>query len=84
MSIVFTSFKHPKLPISIKITVTLLQIVYILNKSENATSELFALYIQNYANQECKWKCSLMFKYWVMHNGKCFTDVVTRKHMKAI
>ena len=29
MSIVFTSFKHPKLPISIKIPVTLLQIVYI-------------------------------------------------------
>ena len=26
---VFTSFKHPKLPISIKISVTLLQIVYI-------------------------------------------------------
>ena len=29
MSIVFTSFKHPKLPISIKIPVTLLQIVHI-------------------------------------------------------
>ena len=29
MSIVFTSFKHPKLPISIKIPVTLLQIAYI-------------------------------------------------------
>ena len=29
MSIVFTSFKHPKLPISIKIHVVLLQIVYI-------------------------------------------------------
>ena len=27
--IVFTSFKHPKLPISIKIPVNLLQIVYI-------------------------------------------------------
>ena len=26
---------------------------YILNKSENATPELFAIYIQNYANQEC-------------------------------
>ena len=25
----------------------------ILNKSENATPELFATYIQNYANQEC-------------------------------
>ena len=29
MPIVLTSFKHPKLPISIKIPVTLLQIVYI-------------------------------------------------------
>ena len=29
MSTVFTSFKHPKLPISIKILVTLLQIVHI-------------------------------------------------------
>ena len=25
----------------------------ILNKSENATPDLFATYIQNYANQEC-------------------------------
>ena len=29
LSIVFASFKHPKLPISIKIPVTLWQIVYI-------------------------------------------------------
>ena len=29
MPIVFTSFKHPKLPISIKISVTLLKIVHI-------------------------------------------------------
>ena len=29
MSIVFTSFIHPKLPISIKVPVTLLPIVYI-------------------------------------------------------
>ena len=29
MSIVLTSFKHPKLPINIKIPVILLQIVYI-------------------------------------------------------
>ena len=56
----------------------------ILNKSENATPELFAIYIQNYANQECKRKCILMFKYWVMHNSKSFTDVVTRKHMNVI
>ena len=56
----------------------------ILNKSENATPELFAIYIQNYANQEYNRKCILMFKYCVMHNSKSFTDVVTRKHMKAI
>ena len=29
MSIIFTSFKHLKLPISIKISVTVLQIVYV-------------------------------------------------------
>ena len=57
---------------------------YILNKSENATPELFAISIQNYANQECKRACMLMLKYWVMYNSKSFTDVVTRKHMKAI
>ena len=34
MSIVFTSFKHPKLPISIKIPVTLLQIVSYISKFE--------------------------------------------------
>ena len=34
----------------------------ILNKSENATPEMFAIYIQSYGNQECKWKCILMFK----------------------
>ena len=57
---------------------------YILNKSENATPVFFAIYIQHYANQECNGKCTLMFKYWVMHNSKRFTDVVTRKHRKAI
>ena len=57
---------------------------YILNKSENATPELFATYIQNYANQECNWKCNLIFKYWVIQNSKSFTDVVMTKHMKAI
>ena len=56
----------------------------ILNKSENATPELFAINIQHNANQECNGKCILMFKYWVMHNSKSFTDVVTRKHMKTI
>ena len=58
--------------------------VYILNKSENATPELFVIHIQNYANQECNGTFILMFKYWVMHNSKSFTDVVMRKHMKAI
>ena len=56
----------------------------ILNKSENATLELCAIYKQNYANQECKWNCVLMFKYMVMRNSKKYTDVVKRKHMKAI
>ena len=27
--------------------------IHILNRSENATHELFATYIQTYANQEC-------------------------------
>ena len=27
--------------------------IYILNKIENATPELFAAYIQNHANKEC-------------------------------
>ena len=58
--------------------------IYILNQSENATPDLFAIYIQNYANQECKWKCILIFKYCVMHKSNSFTDIVTRKHMKAI
>ena len=61
-----------------------MKVLSILNKSENATPELFAIYIQTYANQECNGKCILMIKYWVMHNSKSFTDVVTRKHMKAI
>ena len=47
-----------------------LAIDHTLNKSENATPELFAIYMQNYANQECKWKFVLMFKYWVMHYSK--------------
>ena len=34
MSIVFTSFKHPKLPMSIKIPVTLLQVVSYISKFE--------------------------------------------------
>ena len=58
--------------------------VHVLNKSENASHELSAIYIQNYTNQICKWKCILMFKYWVMHNSKGFMDVVTRKPIKAI
>ena len=35
----------------------------ILNKGENATPKLFAIFIQNYANQEYNEKCILMFKY---------------------
>ena len=58
--------------------------ITILNKSENATPELFAIYIKNYANQECSWNCIWMFKYLVMHSSKSFPDVVTRIHMKAI
>ena len=56
---------------------------YILNKSKDATPELFAISIQNYANQECNRKCILMFKYWVMHNSKKYYRE-TRKNMKAI
>ena len=48
------------------------------------TPLLFAFYKHDYANQECKWKCISMFKYWVMHNSESYTDVVMRKHMKAI
>ena len=70
-----------KLP---KIIIDTSILLNILNKSENATPELFAIFIQNYASQECNGKCFLMFKYWVMHNSKSFTDVVTRKHVKAI
>ena len=44
----------------------------------------YTIYIQNYANHECNGKCILMFKYWVIQNSENFTDVVTRKHMKAI
>ena len=40
MSIVFTFFKHPKLPISIKIPVTLLQSVYICMTAIIPTSTL--------------------------------------------
>ena len=59
---------------------------YTEQKWKKAAPELFAIYIQTYANQEYKWKCILMFKYWVMHmhNSKSYKDVVTRKHMKAI
>ena len=59
-------------------------VISILNKSENATPELFAICIQNYEDQECNDKCILMFKYRVMHNSKSVTNVVTRKHMKVI
>ena len=57
--------------------------IYILDKSENATPQLFAIHIQNYANQECNFKCILICKNCVMHNSKRFTDVDTSKDMKA-
>ena len=41
MSIVLTSFKHPKLPISIQIPVTLLQIVYICMTAISRNSSSF-------------------------------------------
>ena len=41
MTIVFTSFKHSKLPISIKIPVTLLQIVYICMTALSQNSSLW-------------------------------------------
>ena len=40
-------------PDHLKITKCYKRVEYILNKSENATPELFVIYIQNYANQEC-------------------------------
>ena len=60
------------------------KLLNILNKSEIAAPELFAIYIQNDASQESKWKCIWMFKDWVMHNRKILTDVVTSKDMKVI
>ena len=56
----------------------------ILNKSENATPKLFAIYIKKIVQTKNANESALMFKYWVMHNSKSFTDVVTRKHMKVI
>ena len=35
---------------------------YILYKSENATPELFAIYMQNNAIQKSKWKCIWLSK----------------------
>ena len=53
MSIVFTSFEHPKLPISIKIPVTLLQIVYICMTAisqnlSSPTNSLLTCYLRGY------------------------------------
>ena len=53
MSIVFTSFKHPKLPISIKIPVTLLQIVYIFMTATSLNSSLWSNYL--FANLLVAW-----------------------------
>ena len=52
MSIVFTSFKNLKLPISIKIPVTLLQIVYIFHDSSISKFE-FVNYL--FANLLVAW-----------------------------
>ena len=56
---------------------------FILNKSENATPGLFAIYIQNDAIQYSYRKCIYTFKDWVMHNSKRLTDVFTRNDIKA-
>ena len=47
MSIVFTSFKHHKLPISIKIPVTLLQIVYICMTAISPNYEIMSYLFAN-------------------------------------
>ena len=56
-----------------------LRVCYILIKSENATTELFATYKQNE-----QMKVYLNVQRLGIHKSKRFTDVVTRKHMKAI
>ena len=55
-----------------------------LNKSENATPELLAIYIQNAQASKTNISVSECSKNWVMHNSKSFTDAVRRKDMKAI
>ena len=48
---------------------------YILNKSENATPELFAVYTQNDASQYIKWKYIWMWLGdWVTHYGCCHEE----------
>ena len=52
------NFKRKQLPNKFSVSFELQQctciVITILNKSENATPELFVIYIQNYANQESK------------------------------
>ena len=55
---------------------------YILNKSENATPELYATYMQINASQYIKWKCIWMWLGdWVTHYGFCHEET---HELKAI
>ena len=67
--------------------VTLRENPSILNESENTTSELFAIYIQNHCKPRIQLKVYLIVQILgntYICNSKRFTDVVKRKHMKAI
>ena len=57
--------------------------IYILNKSENVTPELFAIYIQNIASLKANESVSERSKTRLCIT-ESFTDVVTRKDIKAI
>ena len=56
---------------------------YILNKSNYATPELFAIYMQNAASQLSKWKCLWMFKDWVMLKVKGLRMLSRRNTWKS-
>ena len=62
------------------------RVVYIQNKSENATPELFAIYMymQNDASQKSKWKCIWMFKNWVMHKVKVYGYCYEETHERHL
>ena len=54
LSIVFCDSAESVLP-NLRVKLSFVNVfIYILNKSENATPELFAIYIQNNASQESK------------------------------